>query len=229
RARHEGAEADDHGHAHEGAEADDHGHEHEGAEADDHGHEHEEDAHGHSHGHDHDHGGYDPHAWVSPLSAKKMAEQILQALIEVDPDHAEDYRANYEQIAAQFDELDEELRAIIAAGNRTDIVVSHHAYGYLERDYGLVQLAVMGISPESEPTPQDMKNITQYVQEHGVQYILFEELASPRIAEILAQEAGVETLVFNPVEGLTEEQEKAGEDYFTVMKRNLTSLEKALQ
>ncbi len=232
----EQAHEDDHGHEEEAEAADDHGHEEEVA-ADDHAHDEEqahEDDHGHEHeeaadDHGHDHGGYDPHTWVSPLSAKLMAEQILHALIEVDPEHTDDYEANYEKLAAQFDALDQELRTIIDEGNRSDIVVSHHAYGYLERDYGLEQVAVMGISPESEPTPQDMKHIAQYVQEHEVQYILFEELASSRLADILAQEAGVETLVFNPVEGLTEEQAEAGEDYFSVMQRNLTSLEKALQ
>lgn len=212
---------DDH---HDDIEAD--GHDLEHADGDEHGHDQD---HAHDHAHDHDHGNYDPHAWISPLSAKKMAEQIMRSLAAVDPEHADNYKANYEQLAAQFDELDQELRLIIAASSRSDIVVSHDAYGYLARDYGLKQLAVMGISPESEPTPQDMKNIARYVEENQVKYILFEELASPRIAEILAQEAGVETLVFTPVEGLTEEQLGAGEDYFSVMKRNLTSLEKALQ
>ena len=87
----------------------------------------------------------------------------------------------------------------------------------------------MGLSTSAEPTPQVMKGITDYVEENDVKYILFEELVSPRLAETLAEDAGIETLVFNPLEGLTDEQVTNGEDYISMMERNLTSLEKALQ
>jgi zinc transport system substrate-binding protein len=58
---------------------------------------------------------------------------------------------------------------------------------------------------------------------------LFEELASPKLAETLARDAGIETLVFHPLEGLTPEQEERGEDYFSLMRANLETLRKALQ
>jgi zinc transport system substrate-binding protein len=62
-----------------------------------------------------------------------------------------------------------------------------------------------------------------------VKYIFFEELVSDKLAKTLAKDAGIETLVLNPLEGLTPEQVNAGEHYVSVMENNLQNLLKALQ
>ncbi len=201
-------------------------HEEESAEHEEEGAEHEEE--GSEHEEEHDHGQYDPHVWVSPLSAKKLAENIKMALIEADAANEAEYEANYQELIVKLDALSEKIKAVVAKSSRNDIIVSHQAYGYLARDFGLNQKAVMGISPESEPTAQQMKEISHFAEEHHVKYILFEELASPKLAETMANDLNIETLVFNPIEGLTDEQQEAGDDYFTEMERNLISLEKAL-
>lgn len=176
-----------------------------------------------------DHGELDPHVWLSPLQAKKMAENVKNALIQVDSANQSDYEKNYGQLIEQLDELHYKFEDVIAKSPRKDIVVSHEAYGYLVRDYDINQIGIMGISPNAEPTPQDMKRITDFVKEKDIKYILFEELVSPKLAQTLADDAGIETLVFNPLEGLTNEQIEAGEDYISMMEINLTSIEKALQ
>ncbi|XID94126.1 metal ABC transporter solute-binding protein, Zn/Mn family [Paenibacillaceae bacterium WGS1546] len=225
---HEGEAADDHGHAHEGEAADDHGHAHEGEAADDHDHAHEEDAAG-DHGHDHSGLGVDPHTWTSPRSALVMAQNIRDAYVEVDPDNKAVYDANYADLEARLKELDAKFEQGLSGLERRDIVVSHQAFGYLCRDYGLNQIAIMGLSPDAEPRAQDILEIANFVKENGVKYIFFEELVSEQLASMLAAEARVDTLVLNPVEGLTPEQEKAGENYFTLMERNLQNLQKALE
>jgi zinc transport system substrate-binding protein len=184
--------------------------------------------------HDDEHDGHahtaiDPHVWMSPLQAVRIAENILEGLAAADPEHQADYQNNFAAFKAELNDLHKEYEKVIGEAERKDIVVSHHAYAYLTRDYGLRQIAVMGLSPDAEPTPQALKRISEYVREHEVKYILFEELASPKLAETLAKDAGVETLVFHPLEGLTPEQEKRGEDYFTLMRANLETLRKALQ
>ncbi|MNL69050.1 High-affinity zinc uptake system binding-protein ZnuA precursor [compost metagenome] len=87
----------------------------------------------------------------------------------------------------------------------------------------------MGLTPDSEPTAQDMKKINNFVKEHQVKYIFFEELVSDKLAKTLANDLKIETLVLNPLEGLTDAQMKAGEDYFSIMEKNLQNLVKALQ
>jgi zinc transport system substrate-binding protein len=176
-----------------------------------------------------DHGDVDPHAWISPLQAKVMARTIKDRIIEADPSHKDDYEANYSVLAERLQQLHDRLVQIVSQAPKQEIVVSHEAFGYIARDYGITQVGVMGLSPEAEPTVQRMNEITKFAEEHNIKYILFEELVSPKLAETLAKSLGIETLVLNPIEGLTEEQEKTKEDYFTIMDYNLTTIEKALQ
>jgi zinc transport system substrate-binding protein len=99
----------------------------------------------------------------------------------------------------------------------------------LARDYGLTQHAIMGLSADAEPRSQDLLKLADLVKKEGIRYIFFEELVSDKLAKTLAAEAGVSTMVLNPVEGLTEAQEKNGDNYFTLMEKNLQNLILALQ
>jgi zinc transport system substrate-binding protein len=196
--------------------------------------EHAEEEAGHENGnahndeHNHD-GNTDPHTWVSPRSAIQMAENIKNALIQVDEAHQADYEANYTVYVSKLTVLDKKFTTELSAAPKKDIVVSHQAFAYLCRDYGLNQVAIMGLTPEAEPRGQDLLNITKFVKEHQVKYIFFEELVSDKLAKTLANEAGIDTLVLNPLEGLTEEAIAAGEDFISTMENNLQNLLKALQ
>lgn len=182
--------------------------------------------------HDHDHGkeaGVDPHVWVSPKSAKQMAESIKNGLVQADAAHKADYEANYSKLAQQLTALDAKFSESLSKVTKKEIVVSHQSFGYLARDYGLTQMPIMGLSPDAEPTAQVMKEINKFVKDHQVKTIFFEELVSDRLAKTLAKDAKIETDMLNPLEGLTEAQLSAGENYISVMEKNLQKLLKALQ
>ncbi|MBW5446801.1 ABC transporter substrate-binding protein [Cohnella sp. CFH 77786] len=197
----------------------------EGAPEDEHDHASEEGEQAHD-GHALD---VDPHTWVSPKSALLMAGNIRDAYLQADPAHKDAYESRYNALKDKLNALDAEFAAGLAPYQGRDIVVSHQAFAYLCRDYGLHQTAIMGLSPEAEPRAQDMVNIIQFIKDKGIKAVFFEELVSNNLAETIAKETNAETLVLNPLEGLTPEQEKAGEDYFSLMRRNLQNLQKALQ
>lgn len=171
----------------------------------------------------------DPHTWVSPKSAMIMVENIKDSYVKVDPDHQQEYEARYLKLRGQLEELDQKFEDSLANTAKKEIVVSHQAFSYLCRDYGLTQHAIMGLSPDAEPRAQDLIELSKVVKQEGIKYIFFEELVSDRLAKTLASETGVQTLVLNPVEGLTKEQEKAGDNYFSLMEKNLQNLLQALQ
>lgn len=171
----------------------------------------------------------DPHTWVSPKSAMIMASNIKDSLQAVDPEHKEGYEERYNKLAERLQALDTKFEEELAKLPNHEIVVSHQAFSYLARDYGLEQHAIMGLSPDAEPRGQDIVKLAKMVKEEGIRYIFFEELVSDKLAKTLAAEAGVSTKVLNPVEGLTEEQEKNGDNYFTLMERNLQNLIMALE
>lgn len=172
---------------------------------------------------------FDPHAWLSPLNAVKMANNIKEALISADPTHKDAYERNYTSYMAKLTDLDARFKKELAQTSKKEIAVSHQAFAYLCRDYGLTQLAIMGLSPDAEPTAQDLKKMNEYIKEHQLKYIFFEELVSDKLAKTLAKDANVDTMVLNPIEGLTEEQVQAGETYISMMDKNLKNLVIALQ
>ena len=224
---HEDSHDADHHHEKEhGKNNTEHDHEHGHENGHQHEHEHEHEAENdHSHGDEHS----DPHTWISPKSAIIIAENIKNAYIEVDAKHQANYEQRFEQVKEKLTQLDEKYTEALSQTSKKEIVVSHQAFGYLARDYGFTQHAIMGLSPESEPKAQDIVALSKLVKEKQIKYIFFEELVSDKLAKMLASESGVQTLVLNPVEGLTTAQEKAGENYYTLMDKNLENLLLALK
>jgi len=181
------------------------------------------------HAHEHEHGSTDPHTWVSPKSALTMASNVKDALVQADGAHKGEYEANYKQLKSKIESVDKLYTEKLSSLKQREIVVSHHAFGYLCRDYGLTQHAIMGITPDAEPRAQDLVKLSKLVKEKGLKYVFFEELVSDQLANTLAGEAGVSTLVLNPLEGLTKQQADQGDNYVTLMERNLQNLLVALQ
>ena len=111
---------------------------------------------------------------------------------------------------------------------RPVLVTGHEAFGHLAARYGLRQEGVAGLSPDAEPDAKRLGQLTDLVKRLGVTVVFTEDLVSPRIADTLAREAGVETETLNPLEGLTDRQLAQGATYLTVMDQNLAKLRGAL-
>jgi len=176
----------------------------------------------------HSHAGIDPHVWLDPSLAKRQAQAIRDALVKIDPKHQADYRKNYDKLAQDMDNLDREYQEMVKKAPKKEFAVSHDAFGYLAHRYGLEPIAISGLSPSDEPSPQELKEIVHEVKEHEVEVIMFETLVSGKTAEVVRQELKAEALVLNPLEGLTEAELKKGMDYFSVMRKNKENLAKAL-
>ena len=170
----------------------------------------------------------DPHVWLDPARFEEIVRAVADALAKADPANEATYAVNAQAYIAQLAALDEEFRAGLSDCERTTIVTSHEAFGYLANAYGLTQVGILGLSPEAEPDPRRLAELRDLVEREGVTTIFAEELVSPKVAETLANEAGVRVAVLNPIESLTDAQEKAGEDYLSLMRENLDTLRRAL-
>lgn len=165
----------------------------------------------------------DPHVWLDPSLYAELATGLAARLDDVDPEHAATYAANAATLAAELEALDEEYADGLAECARREFVTTHDAFGRLATRYDLEQVAIAGISPEDEPSPQDLAEVRDYAQRHGVTTIFYEEAVSPEYAETVAAELGADTAVLSPVEVVD-----AGEDYPAVMRANLAALQEAL-
>lgn len=172
--------------------------------------------------------GSDPHVWLAPLNAKKEMENIKDALIKADPKHRNVYEENYKKNAEKCEKLDERYKRTLGQIKRKEVITAHEAFGYLCRAYDLKQIGIEGIQSDSEPDAARMKEIIQFAKKHDVGTIFFEELVSPKVAETIAKEIGAKTAVLDTLEGMSDEDQKAGADYFSVMEENLRTLKKAL-
>ncbi|MCM0641514.1 metal ABC transporter substrate-binding protein [Cellulomonas wangsupingiae] len=184
----------------------------------------DEDADGHTEDDGHDHDGPDPHFWLDPTRMPAVVDAVADALTEIDPDGAETYRANAEALNARFAALDEAYTTGLATCEQRVFVTSHEAFGYLAQRYGLEQVGISGVDPESEPSPARLREVGEIVDAEGVTTIFFETLASPKVAQTLAADLGVEAAVLDPIEGLADDSQ----DYFSIAEANLDALRVAL-
>jgi zinc transport system substrate-binding protein len=116
----------------------------------------------------------------------------------------------------------------LASCARKDLVTSHAAFGYLAARYGLKQIAITGVDPGAEPGAQTLSDVVDTIRREHATTVFFEPLVSPKVARTVAREAGVSTAVLDPIEGLTPAEAARGDDYVTLMLRNLRALRKAL-
>ena len=168
--------------------------------------------------------GTDPHTWLSIKNAKKEMKNIKDALVKEDPENADYYEKNYQTYAKKFDELDKKYEDTLSPIENKSIIVAHEAFGYLCDEYDIKQVGIEGLTPDSEPDPARMTEIIKFAKDNNIKTIFFEELVSPKVAKTIAKEINANTAVLNPLEGLSDEDIKNGEDYFSVMEKNLQSI-----
>ncbi|RPF20647.1 metal ABC transporter substrate-binding protein [Myceligenerans xiligouense] len=188
------------------------------------GHEGEDD---HEEGED-DHGATDPHFWLDPSRMAALGQAVADELAVVDPDHADEYAAGALRLGSQMGELDQEFADGLATCDGATFVTSHAAFGYLAERYSLHQVGLASFDPETEPSPARLREVGDIARETGVTTIYTETLVSPKVAETLAGDLGLETATLDPLEGLSEDASAGGADYVSVMRDNLAALEEGL-
>jgi zinc transport system substrate-binding protein len=167
----------------------------------------------------HRHANGDPHVWLDPKRYALIVREIGRVLRKESAAAA---------LVARLSALDAEYRQGLADCERHQIVTSHAAFAYLSEHYGLRQVSIEGVSPEAEPTPQQLQRVASVVRRNRVTTVYFETLVSPKVAKTLARETGTKSAVLDPIEGLLPTAIKHGESYFTVMRRNLATLREGL-
>ncbi|MEV1332476.1 metal ABC transporter substrate-binding protein [Micromonospora costi] len=185
-------------------------------------------------GHEHDgeegeaeeSGGKDPHFWLDPTRLAAVGDQLAERLGRADPDRAADFTSRARDLHADLDALDAEFKAGLGTCERQEIVTSHTAFGYLAQRYGLEQVGITGLDPDTEPSPKRLAEVAEEARAHKTTTIFFETLVSPKIAETIAAEVGAKTAVLDPIEGLT--GDAGSSDYLSVMRTNLQTLRTAL-
>lgn len=229
----EGMEEDhDHDHDHDG----DHGHEHD----EDHDHEHEDD-HDYKHKDDHDQDheeaesrrfshSIDEHVWTDPNNAAKIAEALCQALVDLDPDHADVYQDNTDHYLAELKDLDQAFANLVKHAKRHTIVVGDRfPLRYFVEAYKLDYYAAFpGCSTQGDASPQTLTFLVDKVREEKLPVVFHIELSNEKLAKTIAEDTGAEVMLFHSCHNVSKEDFKAGVTYLDLMRKNLETLDKAL-
>ena len=219
------ASDEDHDHEHEDADDDhdesehvDADHEHEDA-----GHDHEE-----SEEHHHHHGMYDPHIWLSPVNGKEQAKVIADKLSEIDPDNKDYYMDNYKKIEKELDDMIDEYKEKFDGLDNKDFMVTHKAFSYLARDFGLNQMALTGLMSTGEVNPDVLKDAVNDAKNSNINTIFYEMGGSDKQAKILADEIKGDVAPLNTMEYATDEDLDKDISYQDLVKDNLEALYKSM-
>jgi zinc transport system substrate-binding protein len=181
--------------------------------------EHEEHAEGEV---DHEHEvPYDPHLWLDPARFATVATKLGERLAAADPAHAQGFKDRAATTAAALSTLDQEFTKALSTCATKTMITAHEAFGYLADRYRLKQVGIT-LDPESEPSPARIAEVAELAKAEKVTTVFTEALVSPKVAEVLAAEAGAKTAVLDPLES------KPAGDYLSAMRDNLQTLRTSL-
>jgi zinc transport system substrate-binding protein len=193
-----------------------------------HGHEEEEGK--HENEDEHEEAGLDPHVWLDLENAQVIVETIASKLTEIDRENPTLYQSNANSYLIKLQALDNSFEQKLANCEQTAVISGgHNAFSYLANRYGFEIFSSHDLAPDSEPSPRRIEELFNLAREQEVNYVVFEELVNPRLAEVIAEEVGAKTLVINPGGNLPKERFEAGVSFIDLMEENRDNLAIALE
>lgn len=157
--------------------------------------------------------GSDPHVWLDPKNVAIMGANAAKALAPLGV--ATDAAA----LDKEMSSLGQDMRTALGNCRIKDLVTAHEAFAYLANAHGFEQVGISGLSPDAQPSPAKMAEITDLVKGKGITTIYFEELLPQDSAEAIAAETGAKTALLDPIEGNTGEK-----GYSAIMRTNTDTL-----
>jgi zinc transport system substrate-binding protein len=170
---------------------------------------------------------YDPHFWLNPVDAQQQVRNILQGLIQADPADSQYFTQNADVYIAKLDALNQQ--AINATTNTATnhFVTFHESFAYFAKQYNISQVPILGPF-EEEPSASDIQNVINAIHQYGLRYVGYESLENPAISQSISTQTNALLIEMNPIEGLTDEQNAAGDNYITLMQRVIENIHLAL-
>ncbi len=105
----------------------------------------------------------------------------------------------------------------------------HFAFNYLAKRYNLEYISAYHGSPDSEPSPQRIVSMKRKIQENNIQYIYYEELIAPRLANVLARETSAKLLKLHGAHNISKEDFERNLSFIAIMEENLKNLKVGLE
>jgi ABC-type Zn uptake system ZnuABC Zn-binding protein ZnuA len=136
---------------------------------------------------------YDPHAWMDARHGLQYVDNILAALIKVDPSNTAYYQARHQRYRKEIRDLDKYISDAIQTipADRRVLITSHDAFAYYGQRYGLELNAIMGISTEAEARTSDIVRVSKAIKTTGIPAIFVESTINPKLIEQIAKDSDI--------------------------------------
>lgn len=170
----------------------------------------------------------DPHVWLDPIYAKDLAKSIKDSLVKKMPEQKETFDHNYQELTKELEKLNQSFESTAKSAKYKEIVVAHAAYGYWEKRYGIKQISISGLSTTNEPSQKKLEEIISKAKQDHIKYIIFEQNVTSKLTKIVEDEVGAKSLTLHNLSVLTKENINNKDNYFTIMDKNIQTLNKAL-
>jgi zinc/manganese transport system substrate-binding protein len=183
------------------------------------------------HGHDGDsavgekHGQGNPHVWMDPENAVTMMRHITEALIHVDPEHAQQYRQNQALYLKRLDQLRTELSDRVRRLSDKRFVAHHPAWPYFARRFGFQIVGTIQAQSGSEPSAVQLQNLIAIIKKQQIKAVVSEIQLSQKLPELLSKETGARVVVLTTLPGGLPRTET----YLDMLRYNVLQLANALE
>lgn len=167
---------------------------------------------------------HDPHIWLNPVNAQIQVQNIADRLSALDPDNAEQYRANADAYKRELSQLDDDIETALQ-GCQREILTFHQAFAYLADRYDLTQYVVLkSTTPHGEVSTRSLEQAIEIANANDITTIFGEETIDPRAVDVVASEIeGGKVMQLSPLENVQDDG-----TYTEIMYKNLEALKAAL-
>ncbi|MDO5047208.1 MAG: zinc ABC transporter substrate-binding protein [Anaerococcus sp.] len=172
----------------------------------------------------HNHGAFDPHTWLDPINGKDQAKVIAEKLADLDPSNKDYYLANYEKIAGDLEEINQEFEEKFKTLTNKKFIVPHEAFAYLEKRYGLEQVPLTSLTSTGEADALALKQVADLALKEDINVIFYEKGGSDKLAKTLADEISGQTSELSTIEFLSEEELEKELSYQELVRENLKAI-----
>jgi zinc/manganese transport system substrate-binding protein len=142
-----------------------------------------------------------PHVWLDPENAMTMMRHITEALIQIDPAHATEYRTNQASYLRKLDQLRGELSERVTRVTDRRFIAHHPAWPYLARRFGFQIVGTIQPQPGSEPSALHLHELIAKIKKDRIKVVVSEVQLSRKIPELLAKETGARVVVLTTLPG----------------------------
>ncbi|GAB2826801.1 metal ABC transporter substrate-binding protein [Alpinimonas psychrophila] len=141
-------------------------------------------------------GAMDPHVWTNPANAVQMVQNIAAGFVAADPAQAIAFEANSAAYVEKLTALNAWATASIDQVPLAErlLVTNHDAFTYFYNAYGItfVGSIIPSLDDNAEPSAAELDTLIAAIQASGAKAVFSEASLSPKLAETIAQEAGVQ-------------------------------------